>query len=212
MKHTFIGDIHGKVEQVERALAKDGKKIFVGDFMDSWDRPWQSHSKCLELVLEAINKGEAEAIYGNHELSYLYPHHKCSGWDAKRSLVMAQFKDQIEQLFKPYILLSPEFLVTHAGLTSQLWAKKHLTRENLEQRLIEAWPKMSSFVHQIGHYRGGISGVGGIFWCDFSMEFNPIPELTQVFGHTAGDGIRQKGNSFCIDCLDKEDSFLEMDL
>jgi len=121
-------------------------------------------------------------------------------------------KKDIETLFKSHILITPEFLVSHAGLTDQLWRKEHLTFENLEQRLIEGWSKTSSFVHQIGSYRGGFSSVGGLFWCDWNAEFEPIEGLTQVFGHTAGRGIRQRVNSFCIDCLDHEHSFLEMDL
>lgn len=212
MKYVFIGDVHGKVEQVERALAKEGKKIFVGDFMDSFDRPWQDHAKCLALVLEAIDKGEAEAIYGNHDLQYYIPFHKCSGWSEYNQHTMLVNREEVEKKFKSYLLLSPEFLVTHAGLTNQLWKRKHLTFENLEQRLIEGWPKTSSFVHQIGSYRGGFSSVGGLFWCDFNVEFSPIEGLTQVFGHTAGDSIRQRGSSFCIDCLDHKHDFLEMDL
>ncbi len=214
MKVIFIGDIHGKVEAVQRALDKSAdQRIFVGDFMDSFDRPWYDHLKCLRLVLDAVKAGEADAIYGNHELSYLMPFHRCSGWSSQNENTMLQNRVEIEALFKPHILLAPDFLVTHAGLTSQLWKKKHLTLENLEENLTKWWPKISSPVHQIGNYRGGISSVGGTFWCDFKMEFNPIKGLTQVFGHTAGDGIRKKGeSSFCIDCLDYKHEFLEMDL
>jgi len=212
MKHIFVGDIHGKVEQVERALAKEGKKIFVGDFMDSFDRSWESHARCLDLVLKAIKQGEAEAIYGNHELSYLMPQHNCSGWTEKNQETVLQRRADIEALFKPFILLSDRFLVSHAGLTEQIWKEKHLTFENLESTLRRWWPKTRSPMHWIGHYRGGFYNVGGMFWCDFRAEFRPIKGLTQVFGHTAGDSIRQLGDNFCIDCLDFKHEFLEMDL
>jgi len=212
MKHIFVGDVHGKVEQVERALDKEGRKIFVGDLMDSFDRSWADHAKCLDLVLSAVGAGEADVIYGNHELSYLQPHHKCSGWTEDRCLMMRQYRQQIETTFKPYILLSDRFLVSHAGLTEQIWKEKHLTFENLESTLQGWWPKTSSPMHWIGYYRGGFNSVGGMFWCDFRAEFRPIKGLTQVFGHTAGDSIRQLGDNFCIDCLDKKHDFLEMDL
>jgi len=212
LKYVFVGDIHGKVEQVERALAKEGRKIFVGDFMDSFDRSWESHARCLDLVIGAIEQGEAEAIYGNHELSYLYPHHRCSGWTEQNQHIMLSRRESVEKLFKSHIMISERFLVSHAGLTEQLWVKKHLDFETLDATLTKWWPRTNSAMHQIGHYRGGFNSVGGMFWCDFKAEFRPIKGLTQVFGHTAGDSIRKLGDNFCIDCLDFKHEFLEMDL
>lgn len=212
MKYIFVGDIHGKVEQVERALAKDGMKIFVGDFMDSFDRPWNDHAKCLDLVIEACKKDEAKIIYGNHELSYLQPHHRCSGYNVEMEQVVFDRKKDIEALFKSHILITPEFLVSHAGLTKQIWDKFQLTLDNLDDKLQDWWPNIRTPMHWIGNYRGGLNKVGGLFWCDWNAEFNPIEGLTQVFGHTAGRGVRQRVNSFCIDCLDNEHSFLEMEI
>lgn len=56
--------------------------------------------------------------------------------------------------------------------------------------------------------------LGGLFWCDFRQEFEPVPGLTQVFGHTAsgGDTIRRVADSYCIDCLDRSKEFLELEL
>lgn len=46
----------------------------------------------------------------------------------------------------------------------------------------------------------------------FVGEFEAIPGLTQVFGHTRGNGIRQEGENFCIDCLDGKMEFLEIEI
>ena len=214
-KYVFVGDIHGKVKEVERALVMEGKKIFVGDFMDSFDRPASDHAKCLTLVLDAIEAGEAEAIYGNHELSYLKPaQHMCSGYTSKNRHTIFTHKSRIDNLFKSHILLAPDFLVTHAGLTKQLWDSYNLSLETLQQTLTEWWTNLSSPVHQIGYNRGGPPNnkCGGTFWCDWNTEFQPVPGLKQVFGHTAGKGIRQKEESFCIDCLDNKSEFLIMDI
>ena len=80
MKYTFVGDIHGHVDQVKRALDKDGHIIFVGDFNDSLHNTIEQHSECFQLVLDAIEAGKATAVYGNHELSYMSYHHRCSGF------------------------------------------------------------------------------------------------------------------------------------
>lgn len=214
MRHIFIGDIHGKSEIVEEALSKEGKKIFVGDFIDSFDRSIKDHRKCFELVLAAIKTGEAESIFGNHELSYLMTQHRCSGHTSARRYLMQEFELEIRKHFKPYILLRKDFLVSHAGLTKQIWDRNSLSLETLPQALAEWWPDPRSPMHQIGQCRGGSDPTGGLFWCDFNQEFEPVPELTQVFGHTAkgGAGIRREGDSYCIDCLERSKEFLELDL
>lgn len=213
MKHIFIGDIHGKVELVEKALAKDGKKIFVGDFMDSFDRSSVDMFNCLRLVTEAIEKGEAEAIFGNHELSYKMPKiHRCSGFSTENEIVYWEKAKEVESLFKPYVIIQPNILVTHAGLTNIIWNKFNLHWDNLDLKLKNWWENIKSPAHWIGKRRGGLNSVGGIFWCDFNTDFRPIPGIIQIFGHTAGKEIRKVEDSYCIDCLDYTDDFLELEI
>lgn len=219
MKYVFVGDIHGKLDKVKEALGKEGHIVFVGDFIDSYDKTISEHDECYRLVVEAIREGKATALYGNHELSYLavageqVPHHRCSGYDYKRGIIMRKYESDIRELFKPYLMPTPSMLVSHAGLTEHIWNQEELTIDLLPSVLASWWPDRASPMHWIGHYRGGRDVVGGLFWCDFNTEFKPIPELTQVFGHTRGHGIRQMDNSYCIDCLDfTENNFLQMDI
>lgn len=214
MKYVFVGDIHGKVDAVEEALSREGHKVFVGDFIDSFDHNVEDHKKCYDLVFEAIDKGEATALYGNHELSYYISSQRCSGWHPERNSLMQSYKGDIYRRFKNYLILEGSILVTHAGLTKQLWDEHKLTLENLDKTL-KIWKNnYNSPMYWIGAARGGpiYNTYGGTFWCDFRHEFQPVDELMQVFGHTRGEGIRQKGNSFCIDCLDREYTFLEMEI
>lgn len=215
MKYTFVGDVHGKVDAVEAALAAAGMAVFVGDFMDSFDRRPSDHRKCIELVLAAIKAGKARAIYGNHELSYIMPEHRCSGWCREHQMIMHEFAAEIQKHFEPFILLAPKVLVTHAGLTRQLWDEHRLTLAKLEPKLRRWWEDPGSPMHGVGYCRGGMQKVGGIFWCDFNKEFKPVPGLTQVFGHTAsgsGGEIRRVNTSYCIDCLDKAQKFLTLEI
>ena len=226
MKYTFVGDIHGKVDAVEHALSMDGQVVFVGDFMDSFDRSPEDHRKCLELVLGAIEAGKARATYGNHELSYIIPQHRCSGFDRVHQDIMRSMEARIEAELEPFILLSPDLLVSHAGLTNQIWKRRKLAavakRGELAAVLHGWWKEQRSPMHWIGMRRGGLDSVGGMFWCDFNTEFQPVRGLRQVFGHTqrGGDvGIRRVGpkgsDSYCIDCLDspgQERTFLCMEV
>ena len=112
MKYVFIGDIHGKVDAVKAALDKEGKKIFVGDFIDSYDHSIEDHKTCYDLVFDAIDKGDAEAIYGNHELSYIVPDiHRCSGWNGERQMLMTHYSKMIQDRFKPFIFLNKTTLI-----------------------------------------------------------------------------------------------------
>jgi len=217
MKYLFVGDIHGKVEDVQLALKKgedEGRLvIFMGDFIDSFTRSALDHAECFDLVINAIKTGKARSILGNHELSYLMGNpHRCSGYEYQRQKIMNLYKDDILKHFDPYILLAPDFLVTHAGLTKQIWDEFKMHEADLDTTLHNWYWDKTSPAHWIGRYRGGTAPVGGIFWCDWNAEFVEVPGLTQVFGHTAGKGIRQQGNSYCIDCLDRTTEFLSLDV
>jgi len=213
VKVVFVGDIHGQVELVEAALAQSGRRIFVGDMVDSFVCSPLDARRCMELVLGAVEAGEAEVIWGNHELSYLFPHHRCSGRNAATHLFMQDLRPRITAAFKSHIMLAPDFLVTHAGLTHQLWEDQHLTLDVLDHVLCDWWPDLRSPAHWIGRCRGGSDSCGGTFWCDFNREFEPVPGLRQVFGHTRGKGIRQVEQSYCIDCLeDASPGFLVLDV
>lgn len=218
MKYVFVGDIHGKWEAVEEALAKDGLKIFMGDIIDSYDRTYKDHEKCYDLVFAAIENGNAQCLYGNHELSYLVPQiHRCSGYSRDYQRLIDSVQSSINKLFI-YWMYNPDvnLLATHAGITNPLL---QLSYENLEQNYvlakIEDWlidnigADRDNPCHWIGQDRGGRHNYGGIFWGDWLYHI-PIPGLLQVMGHTRGNGIRQKGKdleetgiSYCIDCLDE---------
>lgn len=219
MKYTFVGDIHGKVDAVKAALDREGPVVFVGDFMDSFDRSLEDHKECLDLVLDAIERGKARSVFGNHELSYLMPKHKCSGWDKYRASLMRLYHDRIMDAFEPYILLRPDFLVTHGGLSAPLWEAAGLTLDTLPKYLDDGWKDLKSPVHGIGYCRGGFTKFGGIFWTTFREDFEPINGLTQVFGHTRqpkGIQIEKSEDgtpNYAIDCLDfHRNQFLELDV
>lgn len=201
MRYTFVGDVHGKWEAVEHALSMDGKVVFVGDLQDSFDRGVEDHGRCFRLVLDAIKAGKAECIYGNHELSYMCREHRSSGWDKWRDAMFRVYEPEVRELFKPYLLLAPDLLVSHAGLTNKIWVPAELTLDLLPRVLKDWWPDKYSPMHWVGQKRGGRAPVGGLFWCDYRYEFEPVAGLRQVFGHTQlrpGEEWSKDG-TWCID-------------
>ena len=53
-------------------------------------------------------------------------------------------------------------------------------------------------LYSISSTRGGRDEYGGILWCD-EREFEDIPGVQQIFGHTVGDFVRKGVSHFCID-------------
>ena len=209
MKYVFVGDIHGKPEQVEEALQRDGRIVFVGDFMDSFDRSVENQVRALMLALDAVDAGKAVAIFGNHELSYLMPpQHRCSGYTAAADAHLIHLRERMFKTMVPFLRLPGDFLISHAGVMPGMLP--HMTEQD--------FANAESPIHHIGWSRGGFAAMPGPFWCDFNREFVPTVGLNQVFGHTARggkNGIRrldEQSHNYCVDCLDFKTEFLELEL
>jgi hypothetical protein len=207
---TFIGDIHGDIEIVKKVFSKfkDRQKVFVGDILDSFVFNIDDQRKCLDLILENIQKGDTTLILGNHELSYLYGSEQCAGWNqVTQDIVDADYRVDLFKYAKTHLYLSQEkLLITHAGLTKPIWDIYYDEMKNdLDNKLSYLARDTHSILFNCGYKRSGNHEYGGIFWCHWYEEFIPIPGLKQVVGHTPMKEIEWKdgGNlvNWNIDCL-----------
>jgi hypothetical protein len=217
MDTYVVGDIHGRTEVVDYFVdianqCSDVQVIFLGDFMDSFNRSVDDQIRCLQKVLVANQEhGRVRSVVGNHEISYMNPNVRCSGYNGEAQGYFNLLKGAVTLCFENYIWLD-DILITHAGLSQRFLDEQKLTVEQaLNHEML--WNK-------VGRARGGFSqGVGGIRWCDFQKEFEPVPGLRQIFGHTAGAGLRKRfsytrnnfeayNESWCIDCLDEDNAAL----
>ena len=201
MKTLVVGDIHGCVEVVEKALSTKYPVIFTGDYLDSFNRSVKDQITSLQLVLDAIdatkNDFESNKIYGllgNHEMSYLSRSCRCSGYN---SVTAAHVMSMDLKPLLDYIYCEG-FLISHAGVSQSLLDYNKIT---LDQYL------ESKNFDTVGWIRGGYDHVGGLRWCDWFYEFEPIKSQPQIVGHShieyydynLANIIQQKGNSYCID-------------
>jgi hypothetical protein len=223
----FIGDLHGNVQFLNALQRRfpDHFKIFVGDFVDSRTAASRNDElSCLDTVLNLIEQGKARACFGNHEWSYLEPAIRCSNYTAEFDQQLKPYKDRMKRFLEFFVWLPDQkILVTHAGITLKLWNECGFTVKTAAAKLAE-WsmlPVMDSPASWIGMSRGGMDPIGGIFWCDYYTEFEPVPGLIQIFGHTSAltggkvakdqaQGIRKRGNSYNIDCLVRTWEVLEL--
>lgn len=68
MPVTFIGDVHGWCDRLERVLAQaEGEIVLLGDLIDRGpDAPG-----VLDLVIQLVAQGRAQVVLGNHEYALL---------------------------------------------------------------------------------------------------------------------------------------------
>jgi len=188
MKTLVIGDLHGQKNLAEKAIDTGYPVIFVGDYVDSFNKDAVACIETLKFVLESIESGKAQGLLGNHEMSYIDDSMRCSGYNPLTHNMIRHL--DISSL-KSY-MYAEGFLITHAGISQNLLNSNHI---NLDEYLLK------EDYNQIGRSRGGSSLCGGLYWCDWS-EFDPVEGVDQIVGHSRGKDIREKSNNFCIDVLE----------
>jgi hypothetical protein len=213
MDTIVVGDIHGDISLVKRVLSYPCNIIFVGDFLDSYTNSVEDQVDSLRLVLSACASegGRVQALMGNHEVSYTHPYMRCSGFNLTTYQHVIHLKGLMERYLKPYIR-HKGFFISHAGISQKL-----LDCESLSQK---EYLEKGDF-YQIGRSRGGYAACGGLFWCDWWQEFEPVEGLKQIVGHSnyrpsgQPEGIVTKGQGDCIsyniDCLTRVSEVLLLD-
>jgi hypothetical protein len=205
MKTIIVGDIHGDHELVRKILAREENIIFIGDYLDSYQKFTSADElECLDLVLQAVTllPHKVRALVGNHEMAYMDPRMSCSRMSIETHVgVMTRDMNALLD----YIWLEDDLLISHAGISlSLLGSFLQTPQEYLDEGDFK----------QIGNSRGGYEVSGGLYWCDWWDEFIPVPGLRQVVGHShyrpegESPGIVNKGSNWNIDCLQRVEEVL----
>lgn len=192
MKWLVVGDLHGQHEIAQAALDTDYPVVFIGDYLDSFKRSVDDQIITLRLVLNAVRRDKAVALRGNHELSYWLPNAQCSGYKAATQLHFNDLVKDFEMLTRDYVWVEG-FLISHAGVSQHILDLYDLSLEEYLHR---------GRFGDVGYSRGGLSPVGGLYWCDWRYDFEPVPDVKQIVGHTRGALIRENDGNYCIDVLE----------
>ena len=195
MKTLVIGDLHGRWEIAEAALATEHNVVFMGDYLDSFDRTSLDCLNTLKVVTNAVQSEpeRVQALFGNHEMSYLKAKMRCSGYNPKTA---SGLWPGWNETLKHFTFVEG-FLLTHAGVSQTM----------LEDTDTTLGEYLYNYEHlDIGYSRGGDVPLGGLLWCDWHEEFQHIPSVSQIVGHSEArhsnddNGILELGNSFNVDC------------
>lgn len=203
MKTLFVGDLHGARDIVRLALKTTypDRVVFMGDYLDSFTRPVEDQISTLQLVMDACENNPEKyiALMGNHELSYIEDGMQCSGFKAETASYIVHLQKRMRAILKPYFWIEEDWLATHAGVSNALLELKKMD--------LETYLQQGDFF-QIGRFRGGWAPIGGLHWCDFNAEFDPIPGVNQIVGHTHYDHdgtlLTKQGQmsiNYNVDCI-----------
>lgn len=206
-----IGDLHGKnfwrhlIWKEEHLNKKPFKKIiFLGDYVDCFYTPNEvQRQNLLDLIeFKKQNPDRVILLWGNHDIHYLFPQYKCSGYSQTRYNLFHPIFKENELLFQvAYEGMSDgkTVLFTHAGIS-----KKWLALPKIE----EAFNFFKEFDHEglaeilngmfgsrymnelmmVGPMRGGSDDYAGPIWADKYETCFEIPDnLIQYVGHTPVD-------------------------
>ncbi len=203
--HTF----HGAVEKIV-AREKPDLTVFLGDYFDQFrDTPEQNVATARWLKKSLGEKGRIH-LFGNHDVHYAYPglHTACSGFTPGKLEAIGSVLQESDWQRLAFHYFSGGFLFTHAGLHPYFLdglpvkaLPKFLAQVEREARkALQARKRHWSFTAGVSRF--GTQRHGGLTWCDFD-EFEPIPDLNQIFGHTPSwePRTRQTADSYNL-CLD----------
>jgi hypothetical protein len=206
MRTLIIPDVHQKLDKLSRIINNNtfDRLISLGDWFDDfYDTPEQTENTARYIV-DLYSKYGDNFIWllGNHDIPYLYPatydRHACSGnTREKLKAINSVFQGSTVIGYSPKLAYRLEIegcydlLLSHAGasehhfakpFTDELTAKDIIERCEVAERLLAMG--LDDPILSAGIARGGREVVGGITWMDWRYEYEPIPTLSQIVGHT----------------------------
>ena len=219
MRTLVIPDIHNKVVLAQRILDNNpaDQRVFLGDIYDDFgDSPnivrevarWHKEQLCdLRNVF----------LFGNHDMQYAFKGNaflRCTGYSEAKGLAIKNVMALGDWALHRLYIMVDGWLLSHAGLHGSLFQDRTSSAfEFLPRQCDIAIGAAKAYSHHplinAGWRRGGRNSVGGLTWLDWDYEFQPIPGLRQLVGHTPHDTPQEKDGNWCIDTYLKHAAIIE---
>jgi len=221
MRILSIGDIHGN--NIWKEYVKDidnyDKIIFIGDYVDSFNFSDERILKNLKDLIKFKRKNKEKVIllFGNHDLQYIEPQFRCSGYRESMDDILSEFFKKSKSLFRISYQYE-NYIWTHGGIDTHWWInyadiifKTRYKKESdlgVSDKINLLFKKKEWALKMVSAYRGGISKVSSPLWCD-RREIKPLENYHQIVGHSPVRDITKleinKDTSVTfIDCLEFE--------
>lgn len=216
--------------------------VFLGDYFDDFYDTLQDTVNSAEWLKQSLHKPNRIHLWGTHDMWYAFPDNKfviASGnTEYKANIINHILTEKDWNLIRPYYY-EQNFLMTHAGIHPYLigqYVTKHdqtfakyvvdnqlslstqeiidlIVKPATEEALKDVKNNVFNSWFEAGFARWGTQKVGGITWLDWQKEFQPIPDLNQIVGHSKLIIPQQKSTynskNYCIDTKSDHIGILE---
>lgn len=214
MRTLIIPDIHHKWKKAEQIILHNeyDNIIFLGDYFDDFDDTIEDAKDTAKWLKDALTLKNSTFLLGNHDTGYAFPRNpylKCSGFSVEKCNAINRILTPDDWGKFKLFHFHQEYYISHGGISPYIFAHPThgISKERLEVQCHEAWEMARDNLYTwylgSGVARGGLQPYGGIIWLDFNIEFEPIPNISQIVGHTPGKVVRmQMGENSLNYCLD----------
>ena len=204
MKIIAIGDVHGSSEWKNVKPENYDKVVFMGDYVDDFDRTDEEIIQNLKDIIELKknNVDKVVLLLGNHDIQYilwntpLFDSVRCIGFRNSYLFHLYHLFETYKDYFQVVYQIQ-NYLFTHAGISNEAWNLYFLEKASSKEFvggmenspivyfLNKLWELKDSSLFHIGVLRGGLSDYGSIFWADMGETVRyPLNGYHQVVGHT----------------------------
>lgn len=200
MRTLIIPDIHTNFGLAEYIIEKENADeiVFLGDYFDNWDDGIELATQTAEWLKESMTKPNRIHLLGNHDNSYRDPKHMCSGYLPIKKAAIDRIGINWKEI-RLHVWVG-DWLCTHAGLSNEFFVAYDGIDVNQFLNEFEDDKDLRETLYSVSGFRGGRDPNSGILWCDW-REFEPIPGVKQIMGHTVDDDVRNNGDNYCIDTI-----------
>lgn len=187
--------------------------VFLGDYFDNYGDTPDDAMKSAIWLKQSLKMPNRIHLYGTHDLWYRFPSNPyigASGNTIEKYYAIQKILDSNDWNLLKLYHYEQDYLMTHAGIHPYLISEyvyrnrdifdKYIVNNNLQlgtQDIINkiVKPATENALKRVsqgftdtrldaGFARGGRQPVGGIIWLDWNREFEPVPYLNQIVGHT----------------------------
>ncbi len=221
MKTIVISDLHNRVDWVESYLSsvEYDKVIFLGDYFDDFGDTVKDIKSSACWLKQSIKHSNRIHLFGTHDMWYRFPFNRylqASGNTPKKSEIINKILTKEDWNLLKYYYFEQTFLLTHAGLHPS-FVKNNDPISSLESLIDKAVSEIEEGeiepILDAGFSRGGRNPFGGITWLDWYEEFEIIPNLNQIVGHSEVKVPIEKGtgnsSNYCIDTKNRHIGIIE---
>jgi predicted phosphodiesterase len=229
MKTVLIGDLHGR-DAWKHIITyeKPDRVVFVGDYFDSFDIPYDKQVNNFLDLVEFKKSGNAEVIMllGNHDYHYLpYINDTAtSGYQTKYGFFLKQVLGSNETHLQMAYQFD-DFLVTHAGVSVEFMDMhvKSWRHDTVAEDLNELFKYKPNVFAFNGYDPYGDDTYQTPIWIRTKslMKANKLSDLkrnvVQIFGHTQvyrkidEHGHSTGGRYYNIDALGSSGEYMIVD-